>query len=155
MNKTIAVITLILAFIAGFFLFYRGKPVSAPTQENTPVSTSTSAQKWDPQTNEQDAVTVTVTPIDLGVDSKEWKFDVVMNTHSVELDQDMVKATILIDNPGEEYKPVRWEGAGPGGHHREGVLVFAPIKPYPQHLNLIIKGIGGIDRPFAWILNGE
>ncbi|MFA6270426.1 MAG: hypothetical protein WC657_04435 [Candidatus Paceibacterota bacterium] len=153
MNKTITILVLVLAFIGGFLLFYKPKQISSPTTDNSPAS-STLGQ-WETKTDEQANVTVTITPSDISIDSKEWKFDVVMNTHSVELDQDMVKATILIDNPGEEYKPLRWEGAGPGGHHREGTLVFAPIKPYPQHLSLIIKGIGDKDKAFAWILNGE
>ncbi len=153
MNKAITIIILALAFIGGFLFFYKPKPVSSPTTDNS--SSPSTLGQWETKTDEQANVTVTVIPSDLSVDSKEWKFDVVMNTHSVELDQDMIKATILINNPGEEYKPLRWEGAGPGGHHREGTLVFAPIKPYPQHLSLIIKGIGDKDRAFAWILNGE
>ena len=153
MNKTITIFILALAFIGGFLIFYNPKPASLPAQSNSDVSDS--LQKWESKIDEQASVTVTVTPSDLGVDSKEWKFNVVMDTHSVELDQDIVETAILIDNPGEEYKPLRWEGAGPGGHHREGTLIFAPIKPYPQHLSLIIKNIGGKDRAFAWIINGE
>ncbi len=152
MNKTLTIFILMLAFVGGFLLFYRPKSASIPTQDVSPVS---NIQQWETKTDEQANVTVVITPLDLSTESAEWKFDVVMNTHSVELDQDIVKAATLIDNPGEEYKPLRWEGAEPGGHHREGTLVFAPIKPYPQHLSLIIKGIGGKDRSFAWILNGE
>jgi len=155
MKKIISIIILAIAFIAGFLLFYRSKPVPTPVPAENQTANQTTGQNWPPQIDEQEAVTVTVTPLDLSIDSKEWKFDVVMNTHSVELDQDIVEATILVDNPGEEYKPLRWEGAGPGGHHREGTLVFAPIKPYPQHLNLFIKDISGVKRSFAWILNGE
>lgn len=157
MNKTITItitiLILVLAFIGVLLLFYKPKPVFSPTTDN--FSASSTLGQWEAKTDEQANVTVVVTPTDLSIDSKEWKFDVVMNTHSVELDQDMAQATILIDNPGEEYKPLRWEGTGPGGHHREGTLVFASIKPYPQHLSLIIRGIGDKDRSFAWILNGE
>ena len=153
MNKAITTFVLALAFIGGFLIFYNPKPASSPTEGNSEVIST--EQKWESKIDDQASVTVTVTPTDISVDAKEWKFNVLMDTHSVELDQDMVKATILIDNPGEEYKPLRFEGAGPGGHHREGTLVFAPINPYPQHLNLIIKNIGDKDRSFAWILNGE
>ena len=153
MNKAITIFVLALAFIGGFLIFYNPKPVSSPNENNSEAINT--EQKWESKIDEQASVTVTVTPSDLSLKSNEWKFDVVMNTHSVELDQDIVEATILVDNPGEEYKPLRWEGAGPGGHHREGTLVFAPIKPYPQHLNLFIKDISGVKRSFAWILNGE
>ncbi|MFH0804004.1 MAG: hypothetical protein V1896_00150 [Candidatus Zambryskibacteria bacterium] len=152
MNRSITISILILASIGGFLFFYYPKQTSGPTQNVSPVS---NMRRWETRTDGRENVTVTVAPLDLSAESTEWKFDVVMNTHSVELDQDMVEATILINNPGKEYKPLRWEGADPGGHHREGVLVFAPIKPYPQHLSLIIKGIGGIDRPFTWILSGK
>lgn len=153
MNKAITIFILALAFIGGFLIFYNPKP-NPTTSDNSPQS-SNAVQTWESKIDEQASVTVTVTPTDISIDAKEWKFNVLMDTHSVELDQDIAGASILIDNPGEEYKPSRWEGAGPGGHHREGTLVFAPIKPYPQHLSLIIKDIGGKDRLFAWIINGE
>lgn len=150
MNKAITIFILVLAFIGGFLVFYNPKPASLPVQSNSDVSNS--PQKWESKIDEQASVTVTVTPTDISVDTNEWKFNVVMDTHSVELDQNMVEATILIDNPGEEYKPLRWEGAEPGGHHREGVLIFSPIIPYPQHMTLKIKDIGGVQRLFWWVL---
>ena len=131
MNKTIAIFILVLALI-GIFLY-------------TP-------QKWESKTDDQLAVTVTVSPLDISLQSKEWKFDIVMSTHSVELDQDMTRATVLVDDSGKEYSPVKWEGAPAGGHHREGVLSFAPVTPYPQHLTLNIKDIGDVQRSFSWIL---
>ena len=100
MKKIISIIILAIAFIAGFLLFYRSKPVPTPVPAENQTANQTTGQNWPPQIDEQEAVTVTVTPLDLSIDSKEWKFDVVMNTHSVELDQDIVEATILVDNPG-------------------------------------------------------
>ena len=150
MNKTITILVLVLAFIGGFLLFYKPKQVSSPTTDNSPAS-STLGQ-WETKTDEQANVTVTVIPSDLSVDSKEWKFDVVMDTHSVELDQDMTKIAILIDEQGKEYKAINWEGPS-GGHHREGVLVFEAINPMPSHLELKIKNIGGVpERSFKWDL---
>ena len=154
MNKNIlAISTLALAFIGGFLIFYNLKTVSTPpTQSNSDVSSI--SQKWESKVDDQVSVTVTVTPTLLSAESKEWKFDIIMDTHSVELDQDMTKIAILIDEQGKEYAPTKWEGPV-GGHHREGILSFAPIMPYPQHLTLKIKGIGVVDRSFAWIINGE
>ena len=150
MNKAITIFVLALAFIGGFLVFYNPKPTSLPTQENSSVSGT--QQKWESKIDDQASVTVTVTPIILSVESEEWKFDVVMDTHSVELDQDMTKVAILTDDSGKEYGPVRWEGALAGGHHREGILFFVPITPYPQHLKLNIKDVGGVQRLFSWTL---
>ena len=56
-----------------------------------------------------------------------------------------------MDDKGNIYQPKMWEGPGPGGHHREGVLVFSPIEPAPKYVELRIKNIGGIaERLFRW-----
>ena len=100
MNKAITIFVLALAFIGGFLVFYKPKPTSLPSQENSSVSET--QQKWETKIDDQASVTVTVTPIILSVESEEWKFDVVMDTHSVELDQDMTKVAILTDDSGKE-----------------------------------------------------
>jgi len=150
MEKSVITILSLIAFVGGFLIFYNPKPASSPTQENSSVSNT--QQKWESKVDDQTSVTVTVTPSDLSAESGEWKFDIVMSTHSVELDQDMTKVAILVDDFDKEYSPIRWEGAPAGGHHREGVLIFAPVAPYPQDLKLNIKDIGGVQRLFSWIL---
>ena len=156
MNRSIIVLFLIL--FAGLTLVayqYRltGQGVSVGKQTSSqPVGAQ---QRWEPKIDSWEDVTVTVTPevIDLSSKAAEWKFNVVMNTHSVELDQDLVEVATLSDDDGQEYRPLRWEGSPVGGHHREGALVFAPIMPYPQHLILNIKGVDGTRRSFSWIIN--
>ena len=150
MNKTITILILALAFIGGFLIFYNPKPASLPAQENSSVSDT--QQKWGSKIDDQASVTVTVTPTLVSEESEEWKFNVVMDTHSVELDQDMTKYAVLVDDKGKEYVPIKWDGPV-GGHHREGTLSFVPIAPYPQWLIMKIKGIGGVDRSFSWTLN--
>jgi len=150
MNKAITIFTLVLAFIGGFLIFYNPKPASSPAENNS--ETLDTAQKWESKIDEQASVTVTVTPSDLGVESKEWRFDVVLSTHSVELDQDMTKVAILTDDSGKEYNPARWEGAEPGGHHREGVLIFSPITLTPKSVELKITGVADTLRTFNWQL---
>ena len=148
MNKNILTIsTLALAFIGGFLVFYKPKPTSLPSQGNSSVSEM--QQKWESKTDDHASVTITVTPTLLSAESGEWKFDVVMDTHSVELDQDLIKTTVLIDDQGKEYKPISWEGPV-GGHHREGVLTFSQIIPPPQSVELKISGIGDVVRSFVW-----
>jgi hypothetical protein len=150
MNKTITIFVLALAFIGGFLIFYNPKPVSGPTEDNSQAIDT--EQKWESKIDDQANVTVTVTPSNLLLESNEWKFDVVMSTHSVELDQDMIQVVVLVDDAGNEYKPLRWEGAPAGGHHREGVLVFSPITPTPKLVELKITGIADTVRTFNWQL---
>src|SRR3972149_1897275 len=92
-----------------------------------------------PQINSEGSVEVEVTPIEISDTSDSWQFKVVLNTHNVELDQDITKITLLVDNKGNEYRPLSWDGAPPGGHHREGVLTFRPVSPQPTSIELIVK----------------
>ena len=64
-----------------------------------------------------------------------------------------MKVVTLVDDKGIAYLPTRWEGAGPGGHHREGTLVFNAVNPAPTSVHLQIKEVGGIpERMFIWEL---
>ena len=152
MNKAAIIPVLALVLVGAFIVFYNSKPVPSPAQSS--LSTEETQAKWESKTDDQGSVTVTVTPvaIDLSSQTTEWKFDIVLNTHSVELNQDLTEVATIVDDAGKEYKPLRWEGAEAGGHHREGMLVFAPINPYPRYLKLIIKSVGDVERLFSWTL---
>ncbi|MFA6076574.1 MAG: hypothetical protein WC735_00690 [Candidatus Paceibacterota bacterium] len=152
-NKTLTILTLALAFLGGFLFFYRGGPAKqiTPVANQANQQVTTTKQGWETKTEEQANVTVVVTPIDLSPNSKEWKFDVGMNTHSVELNQDMTKIAVLVDDQGKEYKPLSWDGPV-GGHHREGVLIFNQITPAPKSVELKISSIGDVVRSFTWQL---
>ncbi len=143
----------VIAFLGGFLIFYQSRPVGQNTPTTNQAGQQTNnAQKWETKTDDQASVTVVVTPLDLSPQSTEWKFDIGMNTHSVELDQDMTKIVVLVDDQGKEYAPINWEGPT-GGHHREGVLSFAQINPAPKSVEIKIKDIGGIaERSFVWNL---
>ena len=78
----------------------------------------------------------------------------MLDTHSTDLSDDLTKSAVLVDGSGKRYMPVTWDGAGPGGHHREGVLRFKPISPRPQSLELQIARNGETaPRAFRWQLN--
>ena len=97
-------------------------------------------------------VSVTVTPLGLENNSPTGNFEISLDTHSEELSADLVAVSELVDDQGKIYLPISWEGDGPGGHHREGVLKFNPISPKPKSLVLKIKDVGGIpERSFKWI----
>jgi len=77
----------------------------------------------------------------------------VLDTHAGELNDDLVKTATLLDDKGGRYVPVQWEGAGPGGHHREGALKFKPVSPTPATIELQIKRAGEANpRTFRWQL---
>jgi hypothetical protein len=98
-------------------------------------------------------VTVDVTPQNLAASAKSWDFKVVLDTHAGDLNDDLVKTATFLDDKGGRHVPVKWEGAGPGGHHREGVLTFKPVSPTPATVELQIKRVGEANpRSFRWQL---
>ena len=84
-------------------------------------------------------VTVAVTPQDLSSEATDWHFKVVLDAHSADLSDDLRKSSILVDSGGATHKPIAWDGAPPGGHHREGVLRFKAISPLPDWIELRIN----------------
>ena len=142
---------LVLSIAVGvsiFLIFYKDEnhPIlKSPTRANS----ESTKKLWELKSDERGAVAISVTPLELSSTAPEWKFDVTLNTHSVELDWDMVKTATLVDDGGNSYKPQKWDGAL-GGHHREGVLIFAPIVPTPTSVELKIAG--GVEpvKNFAW-----
>lgn len=107
-----------------------------------------------PQTNDEGAVVVKVTPRDLGANASVWQFDISFNTHSVNLEGNPAEFTEMLDTDGHVYKPIGWLGDRPGGHHRSGTLQLpAPDKPVSA-IELRIHGVGGIPaRVFRWKLS--
>ncbi len=111
------------------------------------------AAQLQPQESEANGVKVTVTPGTLNQSAKYWAFSVVLDTHSQDLSDDLVKTAVLTDDRGNEFKPLAWDGAPPGGHHRSGVLKFSAIEPPPAMLELRITRSGEAKpRTFRWKL---
>jgi hypothetical protein len=103
------------------------------------------------QTSVQQGVTVKVTPKAVGADNARWQFAIVLDTHSSDLNDDMVNTATLITADGREIKPVAWLGAAPGGHHREGLLEFAMTAPWPHAIELKLARQGeAAPRVFRW-----
>lgn len=103
------------------------------------------------QTNTEGEVTVEVTPKDLANNSASWDFALSLQTHAIDLDQDLAKSSILIDDNGNQFTPLAWEGDPPGGHHRQGLLRFAALQGQPASIVLSIKNIGDVpERLFKW-----
>jgi len=98
-------------------------------------------------------VTVKVTPKLSTLDASAWEFSVVLDTHTQNLSDDLLKAASIVDPSGTRRYPTAWQGAEPGGHHREGVLRFEAIKPYPGAIELQMERAGERSlRSFRWDL---
>lgn len=105
------------------------------------------------QKNTAGGVTVAVTPANLVAGAKTWDFSIVLDTHSQDLSDDIERSAVLVDDRGNEFKALAWDGAAPGGHHRSGVLRFNAIEPRPQALELRISRPGEAKaRTFRWRL---
>jgi len=117
------------------------------------VAAQGSATPLPAQVSSEKGVTVTVKPGSFVGDTKTWNFEIVLDTHSQDLSDDLVKSAVLVDGEGREYTPTGWDGAAPGGHHREGVLRFNPVSPPPQAIELQIRRPGEASpRVFRWQL---
>ena len=113
----------------------------------------TAAAELGAQKSSDRGVTVAVTPQDLSGDARTWDFKIVLDTHSADLSDDLVKSAVLLDGTGARHVPIGWEGAAPGGHHREGVLRFKPVTPQPVAIELRIARPGEASaRSFRWQL---
>jgi len=98
-------------------------------------------------------VTVKIKPLDLSSEAKEWVFEVVLETHTQDLSDDLTKTAVMIDSTGRQAAPTKWQGDGPGGHHRKGQLYFAPLSPQPVSVELLIRRTGeAAPRKFGWKL---
>lgn len=98
-------------------------------------------------------VTVKVTPKDVSPQAAAWEFAVVLDTHSQDLKDDLLKSAVLVDAKGGRQAPLAWQGAPPGGHHREGVLRFKGLGAQADALELQIRRPGeSAPRVFRWKL---
>ena len=118
-------------------------------QNNT---TQKIVKTFPPQENEGGEVAVIVTPQILEV-GKQPKFQIVFDTHSVNLDFDVGELTMLIDDKGNKYTNPVWEGTPREGHHRSGSVSFRETLQETSQVKLVLQNISGIkERAFQWDL---
>src|SRR3990172_7055684 len=121
-----------LVLVGGFFI-WRG---SGKAEEVLP---SKSEYNLETLSNDEGGVVITAAPT-LARDA--WSFEIVLDTHSVELDADLQARAFLVAEDGREYQAVSWEGDPPGGHHRKGILKFKALSLKPTILMLKIRNVG-------------
>ena len=114
---------------------------------------STAAPALAAQSSDDAGVRVVVTPKALEPGLRIWLFEVVMDTHTKPLEEDLAQSAVLVDEAGSRYRPAAWQGDPPGGHHRKVILQFSPPAEMPKAVELQIDGVGGAGvRTFRWQL---
>jgi len=119
------------------------------------IGESSAATTGITRTNSGGGVTVKATYVH-AQETDEARFEVVLDTHSASLDAYDLKAlSLLRDDTGNTYQPIRVENKG-SGHHREITVVFPKAASAAKRLELVIKDIAGIkERSFLWDLDDK
>lgn len=124
------------------------QPVSAATEPASPGNDLA-------RSDEQGAVTVNVTPLNLDNPSDQLEFGIALETHSVDLSMDLATLATLTTDTGVTVQPTTWD-APRGGHHVEGKLIFPATKDGKtilddaSKLTLTIIDVDAPSRVFEW-----
>lgn len=101
--------------------------------------------------NNDGGLSVEATPINFE-SGQQIQFEIAFNTHQGDLDFDLTQQSVLIDDFGNIYLPLEWQGDR-GGHHLSGKLIFPSLKKMTKKIKLVINNVYGIkERVFAWDL---
>ncbi len=114
---------------------------------NKPESTASSKVDLDALSKSQNQITFAVDPLGFGP-SDYVKLQISIDTHTVDLDFDLPKISMLVYD-GKEYVPVSWSGPA-AGHHMSGVLEFPPLGNLQKSLKLVVKNAANADWVFEW-----
>ena len=145
MTKTNIILLSVFIFIIVILIV-----IKSIKSRGTKVSSENSKNKSSTQENDGGNVKITVTPKTLTVGEKP-SFDVVFETHSVDLTFDVAQISSLVDDKGKIFNQSVWEGSEPGGHHREGILTFNTVLSETKFVELIIRNMVGVaERKFKW-----
>jgi hypothetical protein len=122
-----------------------------------PQPAETSGLQLSELTDSQGAVVVMVKPLDLGDQDEHMKFEIALETHSVDLSMDLAALATLTTDTGLEVQASEWD-APRGGHHVSGTLLFPAsigghsILDGASSLTLVIKDVDAPERAFTWEL---
>ncbi len=123
-------------------------------------SASPTGQAGGKRTDATGPVTVEATLLDPGKASDRIRIEIVLDTHSVELDGYKLEslATLRTDT-GKVVQPLAIESPSGSGHHRKGVLVFpgadasGSLLAGAKNIELIVRDVGGVkERTLRWML---
>lgn len=134
------------------------QPASVSSTGSNSVSQNDASASADlTRTDEQGAVVVEVTPLNLRNSAGQLEFDVALNTHSVDLSMNLATLATLTTDTGVTVQATTWDGS-PGGHHVSGKLIFPAtndgksILEGAKKLTLTITGVDVPSRVFEWVL---
>ena len=153
MKSRILIIGSIAVVVLGV-LFLNGKKIEEPSGQEIQTQKPAAGESrekiawFNKQLKTMGAVEVEAVPISLEPDSN-MKFQLTLNTHSVELTYDLVNIVKAQDDKGGIYKSVAWSGEQ-GGHHLSGELLLEPISSEAKQITLIINGIDNQTENFVW-----
>jgi len=108
-----------------------------------------------PKIDQQGAVAVEITPININNPGSTLDFQVSLNTHSVDLSMNLASLATLTTDPGHSVQALLWE-APRGGHHVQGKLSFpadadgAPLLEGAHKLTITLKNLDVPERIFVW-----
>jgi hypothetical protein len=105
----------------------------------------------------QGAIVVEVTPVNLDGAATQLEFTVVLNTHSIDLSMDLASLATMTTDTGLSVAAKLWD-APLGGHHTSGRLIFPlgpealPLLSEASRLTLTIIDLDAPSRVFEWEL---
>ena len=124
----------------------------------TPALTNTQPPADLSRSDLQGSVEFTVTPLNLASPAETLEFEVVMDTHSVDLAWDLAAQSTLKTDTGLEVQGQSWPLGN--GHHYEGALTFPvttaegrPLLDGAKSLTLTIRDTDVNERVFVWELS--
>ena len=112
-----------------------------------------------PRLDEQGAVSVEITPLNLNNAWKSIDFQVDMNTHSVDLSMDLAALATLTTDTGQIVQASLWD-ASLGGHHVGGKLSFpgsaetGSVLEGAKKITLTLLNVDTPERVFVWERGG-
>ncbi len=107
------------------------------------------------RTDRSGPVAVSLTPVPPGATGEPLKIKVVLDTHSVNLDEIQLESVVLVRSGSGPVAPLRVESATGSGHHREAVVVYpaSVVADEATVLEVVVKDVGGVpERLFQWDL---
>ena len=145
------ILTLILAACSATPLSSEDQALSVSTDSDP--SNVSSATRID----EQGAIVIEITPLNLASRTDTFEFDVKMATHTIDLSMDLATLATLTSDTGVTVASTLWD-APRGGHHVQGKLIFPatqdgkPILESARKLTLTIINVDVPSRLFEWEL---
>lgn len=130
---------------------------TSPTNEVAPADLPTDSGSAETRVDEQGAVIVSVTPLNLSAPGATLDFEVTLETHSVDLSMNLAELATLTADNGLAVESSGWDGPQ-GGHHVAGTLSFPAeangefLLANASGLTLTINNVDAPERVFTWDL---